>query len=48
MRIGISSWLLGEPVGLDGGHKRDAFLADTFGRFVEWMRHVPPDPVEIA
>jgi hypothetical protein len=30
------------PVGrggrFDGGHKRDGFLTDTFGRFVEWVR----------
>ena len=25
----------------DGGHKRDGFLVDTFGRFVEWVPICP-------
>ena len=37
IRIGISSCLLGEAVRFDGGHKRDPFLTETFGRFVEWV-----------
>jgi len=37
IRIGISSCLLGEPVRFDGGHKRDPFLTETFGAFVEWV-----------
>jgi uncharacterized protein YbgA (DUF1722 family)/uncharacterized protein YbbK (DUF523 family) len=41
VRIGISSCLLGETVRYDGGHKRDNFLADTFGRFVEWVPVCP-------
>jgi uncharacterized protein YbgA (DUF1722 family)/uncharacterized protein YbbK (DUF523 family) len=41
IRIGISSCLLGEAVRFDGGHKRDTFLADTFGRFVEWVPVCP-------
>jgi len=41
IRVGISSCLLGESVRFDGGHKRDAFLADTFGRFVEWVPICP-------
>jgi uncharacterized protein YbgA (DUF1722 family)/uncharacterized protein YbbK (DUF523 family) len=41
VRIGISSCLLGEPVRFDGGHKRDAFLTDTFGSFVEWVAVCP-------
>jgi uncharacterized protein YbgA (DUF1722 family)/uncharacterized protein YbbK (DUF523 family) len=41
IRIGISACLLGETVRYDGGHKRDAFLADTFGRFVEWVPVCP-------
>ena len=41
IRIGISSCLLGEAVRLDGGHKRDAFLAGTFGRFAEWVPDAP-------
>jgi uncharacterized protein YbgA (DUF1722 family)/uncharacterized protein YbbK (DUF523 family) len=41
VRVGISSCLLGETVRFDGGHKRDAFLTDTFGRFVEWVPVCP-------
>ena len=41
IRIGISSCLLGEPVRFDGGHKRDPFLTDTFGAFVEWVPVCP-------
>jgi len=41
IRIGISSCLLGEEVRFDGGHKRDRFLTDTFGRFVEWVAVCP-------
>jgi uncharacterized protein YbgA (DUF1722 family)/uncharacterized protein YbbK (DUF523 family) len=40
-RIGISRCLLGEEVRHDGGHKRDAFLVATFGRFVEWVPVCP-------
>jgi len=40
-RVGISACLLGQPVRYDGGHKRDAFLADTFGRFVKWVPVCP-------
>jgi uncharacterized protein YbgA (DUF1722 family)/uncharacterized protein YbbK (DUF523 family) len=41
IRVGISSCLLGEAVRYDGGHKRDGFLTDTFGRFVEWVPICP-------
>jgi uncharacterized protein YbgA (DUF1722 family)/uncharacterized protein YbbK (DUF523 family) len=41
IRVGISSCLLGEAVRFDGGHKRDSFLTDTFGRFVEWIPVCP-------
>jgi len=41
IRIGISSCLLGEAVRFDGGHKRDPFLTETFGRFVEWVPICP-------
>jgi uncharacterized protein YbgA (DUF1722 family)/uncharacterized protein YbbK (DUF523 family) len=41
IRIGISSCLLGQHVRFDGGHKRDAFLVDTFGAFVEWVPVCP-------
>lgn len=41
LRVGISSCLLGEPVRFDGGHKRDSFLTDTFGTFVQWVPVCP-------
>ncbi len=41
IRIGVSSCLLGQKVRFDGGHKRDAFLVDTFGAFVEWVPVCP-------
>jgi len=37
IRIGISSCLLGNAVRYDGGHKRDDFLVETFGRYVHWV-----------
>ena len=41
IRILISSCLLGETVRYDGGHKRDSFLVDTLGKFVEWVPVCP-------
>jgi uncharacterized protein YbgA (DUF1722 family)/uncharacterized protein YbbK (DUF523 family) len=41
LRIGVSSCLLGENVRWDGGHKRDRFLTDELGPFVEWVPVCP-------
>ncbi len=41
IRIGVSACLLGRAVRYDGGHKRDAFLVETFGRYVEWVPVCP-------
>jgi len=41
IRVGISACLLGEAVRFDGGHKRDPFLTETFGAFVEWVPVCP-------
>ena len=41
IRVGISSCLLGAQVRFDGGHKRDRFLADVLGPFVEWVPACP-------
>jgi uncharacterized protein YbbK (DUF523 family) len=41
IRIGISACLLGKRVRFDGGHKRDVFLTEGFGRFVEWVPVCP-------
>ncbi|MFN8059750.1 MAG: DUF523 and DUF1722 domain-containing protein [Vicinamibacterales bacterium] len=37
----MSACLLGQKVRFDGGHKRDAFLTDIFGRYVEWVAVCP-------
>jgi uncharacterized protein YbgA (DUF1722 family)/uncharacterized protein YbbK (DUF523 family) len=41
LRLGISACLLGQEVRWDGGHKRDPFLNDTLGPFVEWVSVCP-------
>ncbi|MEJ2684129.1 MAG: DUF523 and DUF1722 domain-containing protein [Candidatus Sulfobium sp.] len=41
IKLGISSCLLGNEVRYDGGHKLDHYLADTMGRFVEWVPVCP-------
>jgi uncharacterized protein YbbK (DUF523 family)/uncharacterized protein YbgA (DUF1722 family) len=41
IRLGVSACLLGEEVRFDGGHKRDAFLVRTLGRFVTWVPVCP-------
>jgi uncharacterized protein YbgA (DUF1722 family)/uncharacterized protein YbbK (DUF523 family) len=41
LRLGISACLLGQRVRYDGGHKRDAFLTETLGPFVEWVPVCP-------
>ena len=41
IRIGVSSCLLGCKVRFDGGHKRDGFLVDTFGNWVQWVPVCP-------
>jgi uncharacterized protein YbgA (DUF1722 family)/uncharacterized protein YbbK (DUF523 family) len=41
LRVGVSSCLLGSEVRFDGGHKRDRFLTDLLGDFVEWVPVCP-------
>jgi uncharacterized protein YbgA (DUF1722 family)/uncharacterized protein YbbK (DUF523 family) len=41
LRLGISRCLLGEEVRFDGGHKRDNFLTEILGNFVEWISVCP-------
>ncbi|MCL1925945.1 MAG: DUF523 and DUF1722 domain-containing protein [Syntrophorhabdaceae bacterium] len=41
IRLLVSSCLLGEKVRYDGGHKRDPFLSETLGRFVEFIPVCP-------
>ncbi|MGE5302478.1 MAG: YbgA family protein [Alphaproteobacteria bacterium] len=40
-KLGISACLLGQRVRYDGGHKRDYFLTETFGSYVEWVPICP-------
>ena len=48
IRIGISACLLGEKVRHDGGHKRDTYLVETLGRFVEWVPVCPEVEMGLA
>jgi uncharacterized protein YbgA (DUF1722 family)/uncharacterized protein YbbK (DUF523 family) len=41
IKVGVSACLLGEEVRYDGGHKRDAFVTDTLGRYVTWVSVCP-------
>jgi uncharacterized protein YbgA (DUF1722 family)/uncharacterized protein YbbK (DUF523 family) len=41
IRLGVSACLLGDQVRYDGGHKRDTFLMDILGPFVEWVKVCP-------
>lgn len=41
IKIGISSCLLGNNVRWNGGHRRDRYLTDTLGQYVEWVPVCP-------
>jgi uncharacterized protein YbgA (DUF1722 family)/uncharacterized protein YbbK (DUF523 family) len=41
IRLGISTCLLGENVRYDGGHKRDRFIIETLGQFIEFVPVCP-------
>src|SRR5262245_20669000 len=41
LRVGVSACLLGHEVRWDGGHKRDRFVTDTLGPWVEWVPVCP-------
>jgi uncharacterized protein YbgA (DUF1722 family)/uncharacterized protein YbbK (DUF523 family) len=41
IRLGVSTCLMGESVRYDGGHKRDRFVINTLGEFVEWVAVCP-------
>ncbi|MEZ4651240.1 MAG: DUF523 domain-containing protein [Candidatus Eisenbacteria bacterium] len=40
-RVAVSSCLLGINVRYDGGHRRDRFLTEVLGPYVEWVRVCP-------
>lgn len=57
LRIGVSACLLGREVRFDGQHKRDAFLVDALGPFVEFVpicpevevgMSIPREPVRLV
>jgi uncharacterized protein YbgA (DUF1722 family)/uncharacterized protein YbbK (DUF523 family) len=57
LRLGVSACLLGERVRYDGQHKRDTFVCDTLGPFVEYVPvcpevecglPVPREPMHLA
>jgi uncharacterized protein YbgA (DUF1722 family)/uncharacterized protein YbbK (DUF523 family) len=39
--VGISSCLVGDQVRFDGGHKRNRFITDVLGDYVEWVKSCP-------
>lgn len=41
IKLGVSACLLGHKVRFDGGHKRDRFITDTLGRYVEYVPVCP-------
>ncbi len=41
IRLGISRCLLGDPVRYDGGHKRNSWLVDTLGLYVDYVPVCP-------
>jgi uncharacterized protein YbgA (DUF1722 family)/uncharacterized protein YbbK (DUF523 family) len=41
LRLGISRCLLGDEVRFNGGHKKDNFLTEVLGRYVEWIPVCP-------
>jgi len=41
IKIGISACLLGRKVRYDGGHKRDRFITDSLGQYVEYVSVCP-------
>ena len=41
INVGISTCLLGENVRYDGGHKRDRYLTDTLGQYVNYVPVCP-------
>jgi uncharacterized protein YbbK (DUF523 family) len=41
IRVGVSRCLLGEEVRCDGGPKRDRFVTEVLGRYIEWVPNCP-------
>ena len=43
IKLGISSYLLGNNVRYDGGHELDQYILDTFDRIAEWVPGSVPE-----
>jgi len=41
IKIGVSACLLGQPVRWNGGHKKDRYITDTLGHYVEYVPVCP-------
>ena len=48
IRVGISACLLGEEVRYNGGHKHDAFLTKSLGRYFSWVPCCPEAEVGLG
>ena len=48
VRVGVSACLLGDEVRFDGGHKRNEFVLEQLGRFVELVKICPEVEVGMA
>lgn len=47
-RLGVSACLLGSPVRFDGGHKRNAFVAETLAAFFELVPVCPETAIGLG
>lgn len=41
IRLGVNSCLLGEETRYDGGHKKDRYIVDTLGKYMEFVPVCP-------
>ena len=48
IRLGISSCLLGQEVGFNGGHVRDDLLLSTIGQHVQWVPVCPEGEIGLG
>jgi uncharacterized protein YbgA (DUF1722 family)/uncharacterized protein YbbK (DUF523 family) len=48
LRLGVSACLLGRKVRYDGQHKRDDFVVDVLGAFVEWIAVCPEQEIGLG
>lgn len=48
IRIGLSACLLGYEVRWNGGHKRDAYITETLGRWFTWVPVCPEEEIGLG